>query len=94
MMFYDMNFLISGFFIVKLLPMDMYLLCHLLSLILFACQRGILSSAEYAKGLYTDQLGHNVWPDLDPNHLTLIVLLKDFFENFNFEKSQQTAKKS
>ena len=35
----------------------------------------------------------NVRPDLDPNCLTLMVFLKDFFEKVDFEKNQQMAKK-
>ena len=34
----------------------------------------------------------NNGPDLDPNCLTLITFLKDFFEIVNFEKNQQTSK--
>ena len=35
----------------------------------------------------------SVSPDLDPNSLTLKVLLKESFEKVNFEKSQQTTAK-
>ena len=30
----------------------------------------------------------NFSPDLDPNHLTLIVFLKEFFETVNFEEKK------
>ena len=38
---------------------------------------------------------HSVGPDLDPNHLTLslIVFLIEFFENVDFEKTLQPTKK-
>ena len=39
------------------------------------------------------QFGQNVRPDLDPNHLTLMVFTKDFFENVNFEKNGRWQKK-
>ena len=32
--------------------------------------------------------------DLDPNRLTLIEFLKEFFEKVDFEKSQQTTPKA
>ena len=41
-----------------------------------------------------DQDRQNVGPDLDPNRLTLIVLLKDFFKKDHFEKCQQTTTKA
>ena len=31
------------------------------------------------------------WPDLDPNCLTLMVFLKEFFEKVDFEKNQQAT---
>ena len=34
----------------------------------------------------------NVAPDLDPNYLTLMIFLKEFFEKVDFEKNQQTTK--
>ena len=34
----------------------------------------------FANSLDPDQDGQKIGPDLDPNHLTLIVLLKDIFE--------------
>ena len=40
----------------------------------------------FAKSLNQAQDVQNVGPDLDPNHLTLIVFLKEFFEKVNFEK--------
>ena len=42
-----------------------------------------------AKQFGSDQAQQNVGPDLDQNCLTLTVILKDFFENFDFEKHQQ-----
>ena len=48
----------------------------------------------FAKSLDPDQARQNVRPDLDPNCLTLMVFLKDFFENVNLEKiNLQTTKK-
>ena len=34
--------------------------------------------------LYPDQARQNVGPDQDPNNLTRIVLLKEFFEKVDF----------
>ena len=42
-----------------------------------------------ANSLDPDQDRQNAGPDLDPNCLTLIVFLKELFEEVNFEKSQQ-----
>ena len=39
-----------------------------------------------AKSLDPDQARQNVGPDLDPNFLTLMVFLKDFFEKVNFKR--------
>ena len=39
--------------------------------------------------LNPDQACHNIRPDLDPNCLTLIVFLKEFFKKLDFEKYQQ-----
>ena len=47
--------------------------------------------------IFANSLGpnQNVGPDLDPNCLTLlIVLLKDFFLKVNSEKSQKTTTKA
>ena len=41
-----------------------------------------------------DQDRQNIGHDLDPNHLTVILFLKEFFENVKFEKSQQTTTKA
>ena len=50
----------------------------------------MLSSAEnLCKHLDPDQDPHNIGPDLEP----LIVVLKEVFENVDFEKSQQTTNK-
>ena len=40
----------------------------------------------FANILDPDQDRQKVGPDLDPNHLTLIVLPKDFFGNVTLEK--------
>ena len=45
-----------------------------------------------ANRLDPDQDRQNVGPDLDPNSLTLIVFLEEFFKKVDFEKSQQTTK--
>ena len=39
-----------------------------------------------------DQAQQNVGPDLDQNGLELVVFLKEFFENLNFEKNQKRTK--
>ena len=39
------------------------------------------------------QTRQNVGPDLDPNCLTLMVFLKEFFKKVDYEKNQQTTKK-
>ena len=43
----------------------------------------------FATSLDPDQDRQNVGPDLDPNHLTLIVFLKDYLEKVNFEKKSR-----
>ena len=57
----------------------LYLLCHLLT--------------TFANSLDQGQARQNVGPDLDPNCLTLIVFLKEFFKKVDFEKKQQQTKK-
>ena len=47
-----------------------------------------------ANSLDPNQDLHSVSPDLDPNHLTLIVFLIEFFEKVNFEKSTQGPTKA
>ena len=49
----------------------------------------------FANILDPDQDRLNVGPDLDPNclPLRLMVLLKEFLKNVDFEKIQQTTKK-
>ena len=42
---------------------------------------------EFTNRLAPDQARQNVGPDLDPNCLTLMVYLKEYFE-----KNQQTTK--
>ena len=51
------------------------------------------SLITFANSLDPDQARHNVRPDLDPNYLTLMVFLKEFFEKVDNEKNQQTTKK-
>ena len=51
------------------------------------CHRYMLLT--FANDLDPDQDEQNVRPDLNPNHLTLIVFLKDFFG-----KSDQTTRKA
>ena len=60
--------------------------CHLL--IIFA------NSLELWTQTRTDRNSQNVGPDLDPNHLTLIVFLKEFFDKVNFEKKIRGQQKS
>ena len=48
---------------------------------------------NFANSLDPDQARQNVGPDQDPNCLTLIIVLKDFFKKSDFEKNQQTRKK-
>ena len=48
----------------------------------------------FANSLDPDQDGQNVGSDLDPNRLTLMLFLKEFFEKVNFENSQQTTTKA
>ena len=52
-----------------------------------------LSPSVVCKQFGPDQARQNGWPDLNPNCLTLIVYLKEFFEKIDFEKNQQTTKK-
>ena len=51
------------------------------------------SADNFANSLDPDQARHFVWPDLDPNCLTLMVFLKEVFVKVDFEEKQQTAKK-
>ena len=57
----------------------------------------LLITFENSLELDPDQARQNVWPDLDPYKLlfdTLLVFLKEFFEQVDFEKKfQQTMKK-
>ena len=53
-------------------------LCHLLII--------------FANSLDSDQARQNVGPDLDPNCLTLMVFLKEFFEKDDFEKKTDDKK--
>ena len=48
----------------------------------------------FANSMDPDQARQNVRPDLDPNYLTLMVLLKYFLEKVDFkgEKIQRTKK--
>ena len=46
----------------------------------------------FVNSLDIDQDQQNVGPDLDPNCLTLIAFLKDFFEKVHFEKSANDKK--
>ena len=48
----------------------------------------------FGSNLDPDQARQNVGSDLDPNHLTLILLLKEIFEKVNFEKSEETPTKA
>ena len=47
----------------------------------------MLSADKLCKQIGTRSSRHNVGPGLDPNCLTLIIFLKEYFE-----KNQQTAK--
>ena len=47
----------------------------------------------FANSLDPDQARQNVGPDLDPNCLTLMVFLKEFFEKDDFEKKYQQMSK-
>ena len=40
------------------------------------------------------QAQRNVWPDLDPNCLTLIIFLKEFFKKVDLEKKSAYHKKA
>ena len=54
-----------------------------------------MSSADnICKEFGSSQDRHFVGPDLGPNHLTLIVFLKEFFEKVNFEKRSADDNKS
>ena len=46
----------------------------------------------FANSLDPDQDRQTVGPDLDPNHLTLIVFLQDILEIVNFERSADNNK--
>ena len=57
-----------------------------------------LSADAFENSLEPDQARQNVWPDLDPNCLTLMVLLKEFLEKADFvnksgDKKTKTRKK-
>ena len=45
----------------------------------------------FASSMDPDQDQPNFGPDLNPNHLTLIVFSKELFEKGKFEKSQKTT---
>ena len=47
----------------------------------------------FANSLDPDQARQNVQYDLDPNCLTLMLFLKEYFEKSNVEKYLQTTKK-
>ena len=52
-----------------------------------------LSADTVANRLVPDQAGHNVRPNLESKLFdALIVFLKEFFDNVNFENNQQTTK--
>ena len=76
----------------------MYFLKYMLSLTRFSNHSFLasddLSSADNHCKQFEPRSGQNAGPDLDPNCLTLMVFLKEFFEKVNFEKSQQTATKA
>ena len=56
------------------------------------CKRlSLLSLITFGNSLDPDQDQQNVGPDLDPNSLTLMIFLKEFFEKVDFEKNQQTT---
>ena len=46
----------------------------------------------FANNLDPDQARQNVGPDLDPNCLTLMVFMQEFFEKVNLKKNPQTKK--
>ena len=48
----------------------------------------------FANSLDSDQALQNVRPELDPNCLTLMVFLKEFFRYVDFEKKSADDKKS
>ena len=43
----------------------------------------------FADSLGPDQAGQNIWPDLDPNCLTLMVFLKDFLKKLIKKKKKK-----
>ena len=47
----------------------------------------------FANSLDPDQARQNVRPDLDPNCLTLMVILKKKFQKVDFEKNSRQQKK-
>ena len=55
-------------------------------------QRSVQQCNLRALRLDPDQARQNVGSDLDPNCLTLMVFLKEFCENVNFEKNHQMTK--
>ena len=70
------------------------------SFLLYIYPQNFVNSAYYrcllinfANSLDPDQARQNVRPDLDPNCLTLKVVLKEFFEKDDFEKNLQSTKK-
>ena len=46
-----------------------------------------------AVSLDPNQARQNVWPDLDPNCLTLMVFPKEFFKKVDFEKNLQVTRR-
>ena len=47
----------------------------------------------FANSLNPDQALQHIEADMDPNCLTLMIFLNEFFEKVDFEKSQQMTKK-
>ena len=74
---------------------------HILSLLInsikheHSCKILFVSSADnFCKQFGPDQARQIVRPALDPNCLTLMVFLKEFFDKVDFERNQQKTKKA
>ena len=81
--YFDIICQVDIFYILKLfINIAIYLISYL------ASSYFIHLLITFANSLNPDQDRQNVGPDLDPNHLMLLMLfLKEFLEKVNFEKS-------
>ena len=62
------------------------------SIKLFESRSGQFCQAYLVPNCLQRLKGQNIGPDLDPNCLTLMLFMKEFFEKVNFEQNQETTK--